>query len=96
MSPQSKNRYNRKFLNEMMARAAIMSKRILQLILSVLLLKSMSYAQVNHNGDFQVWEYLSVEKDLVNSMSSRLIGVMRWGDDASRFLLRVWSVAAGL
>lgn len=62
-----------------------MSKRILQLIFSLLILKSMGYAQVNHNGDFQIWEYLSVEKELVNSLSSRLIGVMRWGDDASRF-----------
>jgi hypothetical protein len=61
-----------------------MFKRILQTFLAaVFLLPSTIYGQVNHNGDFQVWSYLSIEKEINSAWRSRFLGVMRWGDDAS-------------
>lgn len=70
-----------------------LNKRILQIgVATALLLKSTVDGQVNHNGDFQVWSYLSIEKKLEDAWSSRLVGVMRWGDDASTlyFMYAQW------
>jgi hypothetical protein len=40
--------------------------------------------QLNENGDFQVWSFLSVENRFAKTWHSRLWGVARWGDDASQ------------
>lgn len=60
------------------------TKIVFHTLISIFLLKSAIFGQVNRNGDFQYWYYLSVEKTLIDAWSSRLIGVMRWGDDASQ------------
>lgn len=50
---------------------------------SIFFLTSIIQGAVDQNGDFQIWNYWSVDKTIKNNWGARLMGEGRWGNNAS-------------